>query len=635
MPSEMEIEAGRNEIARRLQEMHKLHLATSRALGPAGDTQQLNSMAVSILGLDQSSSQQPVQHTARSASVADMATARITRKAQSYFNNFQTSCTPAHDDPPSYATAARQKPVARRDVDIGKEALPGYSCSVSASVRMLVNMESVSPMHGIAQSEWRDVFVEVRGTMLNFNRVKDNKPGRLLRSYTLQHAEIGLAPDAFHTVLTPNSKLAHLIPNAAKNKAYKKDPQLFRAEEQFIMRLRLETDQLLLAHKSEDTILEMVHDIGAGIDLAPALDERSISKQCTVPRRRRRPNPPPQNDITDASVIAEQERILQRMYPSFAEHAGAAESNTTTSEPAESTTQPPTTTTPAREEEELDLTAIREDFSETNVLTPTSSHTSTTATTTRPSYSRTTTASTVATSNTIYETAPTNFGPEGKWQPPHLRTAAQIRRYVRRCAPLLTSDAVRASDIVICNGRRMRINWPAERLEDWRLQPPSYSAHAFDKEQQKQSRPSLQLQEQSLPSPTSETTAELHHEHPSSPSSATSSSSPPSSVFSETSTSPSSISYSHDDHEDAITPTTTEEQRANNGLANLELVKTSSVGSMEAKKEMRKLKHASTDTNAIDTPSTNPPAANRLQKAREVRRENSEAVDVQGVVFCF
>lgn len=48
------------------------------------------------------------------------------------------------------------------------------------------------------------------------------------------------------------------------------------------MRLRVETDQILLAHKSEDKILEMVHEIGAGIDLAPAIDERNISKQCTV-----------------------------------------------------------------------------------------------------------------------------------------------------------------------------------------------------------------------------------------------------------------------------------------------------------------------------------------------------------------
>jgi len=606
MPTEAEVEAGRDEIARRLQQLHKLHLAQRnprqylQMRNFEGEGETLSSLAITVTGLSNhvQSSQQAARQEAHVASVAEMATTRMPRRAQSYFNTFQTTCTPAQDDPPSYATASRQKIVPRREIVAGREALPHYTCTVSAGARMLVNMESVSPLHSVSQSEWRDIYVEVRGTMLNFHRVKDGRPSRLLRSYTLQHAEIGLAPDVYHTVLAPNSRLAHLIPSAARQKAFKKDPQLFRAEEQYIMRLRVETDQILLAHKSEDKILEMVHEIGAGIDLAPAIDERNISKQCTVPRRRRRPNTQTAADINNAAIIAEQERILQQMYPTFAQDTTEQSTTSTASSPATSTSNTPLGT-PTREEDELDLSAIREDFSESNTLaqTRTSDSAMSTSNAERPGYSRTNTASSTASAfQTTYETAPSNFGPEGKWQPPHLRTAVQIRRYVRRCAPLLMSDAVRASDIVICNGKRMRINWREERLEDWRLQPPTYQAHDFEKEQQKKENDAA----------AAAATPENHEDNECRTTHDSASSNAPSSLFSETSS-------SHDD----ITPVE-ERSEQSGGLAHLDLVKTSSVGSAKGMTTT-----ASTATTSVSR-----------QKAREVQRDNN-AADMQSVLFCF
>lgn len=605
MSHDPEVDAGRDEIARRLQQLHKLHLAQHRPRqylqmrNMEGEGETLSSLAVSIMGMNGTiqSPQQAARQEAHVASIAELASTRISRRAQSYFNAFQTTCQPAKDDPPNYATATRQKPVTRRGIDEGREALPKYSCTVSAGAVMLVNMESVSPLHSVSQSEWRDVYVEVKGTMLNFHRVKDGKPCRLLRSYTLQNAEIGLAPDACHTVLAPNSKLAHLIPSAARQKAFKKDPQLFRAEEQFIMRLRIETDQLLLAHKSEDKILEMVHEIGAGIDLAPAIDERNVSKQCTVPRRRRRANhAQASNDISSATAVAEQERILQQMYPSFAQDAGESNSSTATSPPTTTETQSTPLSTPIREDEELDLSAIREDFNENHTLTPTTTATSISHAV-RPTYSRTTTASSTSSSTQTYETAPTNFGPEGKWQPPHMRTAAQIRRYVRRCAPLLTSDAVRASDVVICNGKRMRINWREERLEKWSLQPPTYKAHDFAKEQQKKQDDAAAAA--SALAASMDTALNLNSNEPITANT-------PSSLFSETSS-----SSTHDD----ITPI----EEHHNGILNLDLVKTSSAGSAEKKN--------------IAAAAPEAPPTSR-QKTREMQRENS-AVDTHGVVFCF
>ena len=610
MPSESEIEAGRNEIARQLQQLHMLHLSQRSARHPQlrnmeGEGDTMTSLAVSIMGLN-GTVQTSTQVAGQQPQPTGLPSTRPPKRAQSYFNSFQTTCNPAQDDPPTYATATRQRPAARRDLHAGRESLPKYSCSVSAGATMLVNMESVSPLHNVSQSEWRDVFVEVRGTLLNFHRVKDGRPYRLLRSYTLQHAEVGLAPDAYHTVLAPNSKLAHLIPSAARQKAFRKDPQLFRAEEQFIMRLRVETDQILLAHKSEDKILEMLHAIGAGIDLAPAIDERSISKQCTVPRRRRRPATQAVTDINSAAVIAEQERILQQMYPSLARDASEQNENATqvlSSNPG----------TPTREEDEIDLSAVREDFSD---LAPTSTNSSSIS---RPAYSRTTTASSTSSDHQrqmVYQTAPTNFDAEGKWAPPHLRTSAQVRRYVRRCAPLLTLDAARASDIVICNGKRMRINWREERLEHWHLQPPTYAAHDFlTKEQQEQRQRELAA---SASPPSSmensvDTTASSEDRNRKRNSSGTNA---PSSLFSETS------SASHDDS-DAITPL----EEAHNAFGNLDLVKTSTVGSMMSGK-----KTFSAPDVMLQTTTT--PASR--EKAREVQRENhGGAAEAQAVVFCF
>jgi hypothetical protein len=620
MPSESELEAGRDEIARRLQQIHKLHLSQRSARQPQmrnmeGEGDTLTSLAFSIMGMN-GTVQTSNQMAGQQAQATGLPSTRPSKRAQSYFNSFQTTCTPTQDDPPTYAAATRQRPVSRRDTHAGREALPSYSCSVSAGATMLVNMESVSPLHNVQQSEWRDVFVEVRGTLLNFHRVKDGRPYRLLRSYTLQHAEVGLAPDAYHTVLAPNSRLAHLIPSSARQKAFRKDPQLFRAEEQFILRLRVETDQILLAHKCEDKILEMLHAIGAGIDLAPAIDERSISKQCTVPRRRRRPATQAVTDINSAAVIAEQERILQQMYPSLARE---------TNEHSETMTQTHSSAsgTPSREDDEIDISAIREDFSD---LAPTSTNSSSLSPThsniSRPSYSRTTTASSTSSDHQqqmVYQTAPTNFNSEGKWAPPHLRTSAQIRRYVRRCAPLLTLDAVRASDIVICNGKRMRINWREERLEHWRLQPPTYAAHDFlTKEQQEQRQQELAAAAIQVSSANDNTnTTATPEDHNRNSNNATSS------LFSETSSS------SHDDI-DAITPL----EEAGNAFGNLDLVKTSTGGSIMSSKKTSTTTTTTTTTTTELLLSTNTPASR--QKAREVQRENNGgAVEAQAVVFCF
>ena len=406
---------------------------------------------------------------------AEARPARSSRRVTSYHNTFQTSCSVSNDEPPTYSAAIRTPARPLRTVDDGREKLPKYSCTVGVEGKLLLNLESTNPLHGSCQGEWREVYVVVRGTMISFHRVtKDAGAGKLLRSYTLQHAEVGLASDAEHTILVPQTRLAHLLPMSTRRRAWQKDPDLFRPVGQHILRLRIETDQILLADACEERIWEMIQILSAGIDISQPIDERSIPKQCTVPRRRRRQRPHNLNinDMSDSALMAEQERLFRQMYPDF---AGAS------TRPALPRTDTQTTIpqTPGREEDEVDMSMIREE------VVPVSSSISTAPSgevASRPENVRQTTSTTinsVLSVDMMYATPTTNFTEDGKWQPPHLRTPAQVQRYIRRCLPTLNADAARASDILISEGRRMKLNWRMELLEQWELQPPTYKAHNF------------------------------------------------------------------------------------------------------------------------------------------------------------
>ncbi|KAI5369979.1 hypothetical protein Slin15195_G008570 [Septoria linicola] len=406
--------------------------------------------------VEHSRDHQPVVRPARSA-----------RRATSYHPFFQTSCSPSNDEPPNYLTAVRAPSQALRLEGQCREQLPKYSCTVGAEGKLLLNLESINPLHGSCEGEWREVYVVIRGTMICFHRVKDGSAGKLLRSYTLQHAEVGLASDSEHTVLVPQTRLAHLIPSSARRRAWQKDPDLFRPVGQHILRLRVETDQILLADSCEDRIYDLVNVLSAGIDISHAIDERSVPRQCTVPRRRRRNRPQFNANVMDPVLVAEQERIFRQMYPGF---AGAP------TRPAlpRSETQITIPQTPGQEEDEVDFSMMREEIMPNNAATPVAA--------VRPSNVRQTTSTTinsVLSVDMMYATPTTNFSREGKWQPPHMRTAAQEQRYIRRCMPTLNADATRASDILIVDGRRMRLNWRMELFEQWELQPPTYKSHDF------------------------------------------------------------------------------------------------------------------------------------------------------------
>lgn len=475
----------------------------------SGSQVNLTPLALAILGIDDpTTARNPQSEGAFPARLRPAGERRVT----SYFSHFQTRCAPANDAPPTYNLAVREArfPSSARYFDGGREVLPKYTCTVGKEGPMHVQLESCSPFQSLPGQSWREAYVVLSGTQLNIYKLKQThvgketiipSAGKLLRSYTLQHAEVGLAPDVSYAVLVPVTKMANLIPTAARRRAYEKDQSLFRVVRQSALRLRVEQDQLVLCEPSEEQVVHWVDKLCAGIDISLAIDERSVPRQCTVPRRRRRPPPAPVvNDLNNQRLIEQQERILQQMYPAFA--AERPENNSSfqflsldfeagfsipeftfmsSSDPA--TTAPVSNNSaiddqvmndPAANDQELDeidLSALAEDLSS---LQPSTSNSS------RPAVARQDTAaslSSLTANNEALERS--DFSEDGKWAPPHPRTYAQELRYARRCMPVLIADSPRASSVLICSGRRLRLNYRMDIMEEWSLSPPSYDAHEF------------------------------------------------------------------------------------------------------------------------------------------------------------
>ncbi|KAI7541241.1 hypothetical protein KC316_g15431, partial [Hortaea werneckii] len=373
---------------------------------------------------------------------------------------------------------------------------------------------------------------------------------------------------------------------------------------QSVLRLRVEADQLIFANPSEDLICELINAISAGIDISHSLDERSIPRQNTVPRRRRRTQQPRirnSGDLANPELVAEQERILREMFPTFAarrdqnraasvttetQRAGSGQEELQRTTTNQSVEERPNegTQRQARDDDDLDLAVMREDFAAPGTTAPVQAATTSTA---RPPMSRSATDTSVASSmsdNMMYSTNPENFSTDGKWQPPHMRTAAQAQRYARRCMPVLHADAVRASDILIWHGRRVKINWRMELLEEWELSPPTYRSHGFHKAKKESDQAADRLERANSTSTNSQ---------------AASSDSPRHSR---------SALGSQAESGDQIQP-------VENGMANLELTKVNS---------------ATKETQAPQRPSTT-----QSPQAEAKRQEVQNGEEIHGVVFCF
>jgi hypothetical protein len=391
-----------------------------------------------------------------------------------YHNTFHTHTQIILDSPPSYACATSSQTLARlhvrtqaeRTAYLKEEYPPQYTCTVEIGGIMGIKQELSSPFQIAGTREWNDVYVQLQGTQLRIYRIKTanflskNKapgPGRLIKSFSLQHAEVGVASDFKKTSLTPKSPFAHLVPASSRQKLFETDPHLFEPVREHVLRLRLETEQFLLCATTPEQMLDWVENLCAGVDISPPLEDRSEPRYRSLPRRSRRQRVLDGPRITGnlenltnieagRRIIAEQERIIRELYPHLAVDADA-----TSTQPSDQA--PDSNANPGNDPE-------TEDFDPEDVRFPSR----------RPGSSEERPSSSTST---------TPIDP--KSTPLHRHTAAQALRYRRRCAPVLLANSSRVSDTVFSGGQRMRINVKEHILVDFTSHPPRYDVHNFPK----------------------------------------------------------------------------------------------------------------------------------------------------------
>lgn len=392
-----------------------------------------------------------------------------------YHNTFHTHATPIASAAPSYEHATSKKTVAWAYNKHLEEAAalwnatspPPYECTVSMGGVMGMKQELTAVFQIARSREWNDCYVVLEGTQLSIHRIKSpsllskNKspgPGRLIRTFTLQHAEVGVASDFKRTPLTPKSPFAHLVPVSARRKLYETDPQLFEPVREFVIRLRLETEQFLLCASSQEEMLDWVDKLCAAIDISQPLDDRSEPRYRSLPRRSRRQRALDGARLGDnlenlsnleagRRMIAEQEAIIRQLYPHLA--ATADDSQTQDDLPAQ----------PADpDREEFDADDVRFPQQQDASLTRTASN-----------------------EGDEGGAAPESDGGDPKNAPVIRPSQSQALRYRRRCAPALLACSPRVSDVVIYSGERVRINTRENRLVEYTSHPPRYDAHNFTK----------------------------------------------------------------------------------------------------------------------------------------------------------
>lgn len=420
--------------------------------------------------------EQSDRHTSNSSS-------QSTPPSYGYHNTFHTHATPVLATPPSYEIANSAKTLTWAYGKHLEEAAelwnstspPPYECTVFQGGVMGMKQELTAIFQVSRSREWNPVYVVLEGTQLKIHRVKSptilskNKsptPGRLIRSFTLQHSEIGVASDFKKTPLTPKSPFAHLVPTSARHKLYETDPHLFEPVREHVIRLRLETEQFLLSADSQEEMLDWVEKLCAAIDISQPLEDRSEPRYRSLPRRSRRQR------VLDGSrlgenlenlssleagrrIIAEQEEIIRQLYPHLA--AGTA----------------------APQLPELDLPNVsgdadREEFDADDVRFPSQRRGS-------ASLSRTVSND----GDAAAEDRPTtrDMYPDPKDAPVVRPSPSQALRYRKRCAPALLACSPRVSDVVMCGGDRVRINTKENILVTYTSHPPRYDAHNFPKTQ--------------------------------------------------------------------------------------------------------------------------------------------------------
>lgn len=187
------------------------------------------------------------------------------------------------NEPPEYkhlAPILPRYPILPREEE-GCEQLPDYCPSILKDGIMFKKLELNSPFTAASSRTWNQVWMELNNTQLNFYEVKSHnntlkRGNKLVKSYTLQYGDVGLANDYL--------KKANVI------------------------RVRLEGEQFLLECTSQEECIVWINVLQMAMDLSLPLEDRRIPKYRSIPRRGRRRNNNRQSNNEQYTTLREIQR---------------------------------------------------------------------------------------------------------------------------------------------------------------------------------------------------------------------------------------------------------------------------------------------------------------------------------------
>lgn len=419
------------------------------------------------------------------------------------------------EDPPGYDASvfSRRKPrSAPEEHNHGDEVIPHYSCSVSLETAAEVHFEQTTPFESFKKQQWLQVYIVLSGTLLRLHTLKRpssnlitistdrNQAGRLIKSYSMQHAEVGIAADEPKQQLIPKSPYIAMLPEAKVEKLKITEPHLFDVVKKYFVRIRVEGEQLLFRLESSEDRSRWIDKLCAAVDIAPPIEDRTEPKYHTLPRRRRR-RPPPET-TNDNSTAAGPSSPAPAQAPAQSGVTMDLQTGFPILSPimeAEPLQRVPTATDPDTGDIDESLAFAGAELSEP---APVPERTGRSSLDIRRIFSRRTGTNSSNTEDLASPTSPTRptvqaepsiiqpappiakvntkvparIYPDDfiKWQPQFYIDSAQQIRYRRHCMPSLLYNSKRANDIVVHKGKRWKIDWDNSRLIPWPETPPGY-----------------------------------------------------------------------------------------------------------------------------------------------------------------
>lgn len=374
-----------------------------------------------------------------------------------------------------------------------REEPPEYSCPHLLEGELDLKTELLSPFKLAKEQNWNPIYVVLRGPLLCLHRraphiiTSEPQAGKIIKSYTLQNAEAGLADDCIRVELEPLNARARMVLPRNRWEAYSKDRTMFQKIKYYILRLRVEEEQILLSTHSKTRAMAWLEALCSAMDIAPDIEDRTDPRCFTETRNRARRAAG--HLMRNRRLVREQERLFREHYPQFAEER--VEPPPAPLATYGSSTNVTPTSAPGEDDEEEQADEDQDDV-ENEEATAEQQYpdwlnaTTLSARPSRPEHpgrSATDIETPTATMNTVSEltsslppsllhlrqtvSAPssTDVDPETqKWRPEHPWTHRHDVLYRRKCLPVLVSNAPRASDIIIKDAKRLKIDWEKKVL---------------------------------------------------------------------------------------------------------------------------------------------------------------------------